>query len=277
MRRIRLISMAAVLLAGVLVANTPGFADTYVGGRITGDTVWDKAGSPYILTEDLTIDQGVTLTIHPGVVVYGNDEMYKRYAIYVKGALVAKGTPKERIIFDRFPGSWQWYGIQFRESSDNEKCILRFCCVLNANTAIVCRYSSPQILNCRISAEFCGIYSYGSTDRKAIIRGNEITACRTGIAVCNTPVIEGNKIKGNRIGISCDSESNPRLRDNDFYDIILGGGKKILDASNNYWSESALSRMEKRQVEMGHKVDFDSRLNVPQHERYQRQTKDVQE
>ena len=150
MGRERLISIAAVLLAGVLVWSTPGFADTYVGGRITEDTVWDKAGSPYILTEDLRIDRGVTLTIQPGVVVYGNDEMYKRYGIYVEGALIAKGTEKERIRFDTSPKNWQWGGIAFEDESIDSLCILDHCDIVNDNFGIICKDSAPTISHCLI-------------------------------------------------------------------------------------------------------------------------------
>ena len=42
---------------------------TDVGGEIAVDTTWTLAGSPYVLTSDVVITTGVTLTIEPGVVV----------------------------------------------------------------------------------------------------------------------------------------------------------------------------------------------------------------
>jgi len=38
---------------------------------IDTDTIWDSGGSPYMLTEDVHVAEGVTLTIDPGVVVQG--------------------------------------------------------------------------------------------------------------------------------------------------------------------------------------------------------------
>lgn len=258
MGRIRLISMAAVLLAGVLVWNMPGFADTYVGGRITEDTVWDKAGSPYILTEDLTIDQGVTLTIELGVVVYGNDEMYKRYGIYVEGGLIAKGTPKERIVFDRGPG-WQWGGIYFKDSSDDKRSILQYCDIVNANTAIVCAFAAPQIIGCKIQAEVCGLQISGKPSDVAVIKNNEIVHCRWGILTGSAPLIEGNLIKGNKIGISCAESARPVIVGNDLFDVVTSSSEYTIDAKGNYWGESALLRMEKRERRHGMRVNFSER------------------
>ncbi|RKY66433.1 MAG: hypothetical protein DRQ02_08845, partial [Candidatus Latescibacterota bacterium] len=50
---------AAVLFLGagfLLACVSLGLAETMVGGHITTDTVWDKAGSPYTLTQTITVD-----------------------------------------------------------------------------------------------------------------------------------------------------------------------------------------------------------------------------
>ncbi len=40
-----------------------------VGGHLTEDTIWSPENSPYLVTEILYIDAGVTLTILPGTEV----------------------------------------------------------------------------------------------------------------------------------------------------------------------------------------------------------------
>jgi len=40
-----------------------------VFGHIDEDTTWTEANSPYVVTGNVTVDAGVTLTIEPGVVV----------------------------------------------------------------------------------------------------------------------------------------------------------------------------------------------------------------
>ncbi len=44
---------------------------TNVSGAITTNTVWTKEGSPYIISESLTLDSGVTLSVHPDVEIWG--------------------------------------------------------------------------------------------------------------------------------------------------------------------------------------------------------------
>ena len=48
-----------------------GWADTNAGGAISANTVWNAAASPYIVTENVTVNAGVTLTNDPGEVNTG--------------------------------------------------------------------------------------------------------------------------------------------------------------------------------------------------------------
>ncbi|MCB0626000.1 MAG: hypothetical protein KDC43_19310, partial [Saprospiraceae bacterium] len=53
----------------VLCFSSPAFSQTTVSQNITQNTVWDLAGSPYVLTQNISVSNGATLTIEPGVVV----------------------------------------------------------------------------------------------------------------------------------------------------------------------------------------------------------------
>lgn len=67
---------------------------TYVGGEITTDTTWTFAGSPYkIVGDDLTVSEGVTLTIEPGVQILTEKERDFR----ILGNLQAVGTASQPI------------------------------------------------------------------------------------------------------------------------------------------------------------------------------------
>jgi len=45
--------------------TTPAAASTTISGNISGDVVWTKADSPYIVSH-LTVPAGTSLTILPG-------------------------------------------------------------------------------------------------------------------------------------------------------------------------------------------------------------------
>jgi pimeloyl-ACP methyl ester carboxylesterase len=65
----------AALLATELLFTTfvnTVHAETFVQGRITGQTVWTKQGSPYLLDGDVYVGAGDSLSVEPGVVVQLN-------------------------------------------------------------------------------------------------------------------------------------------------------------------------------------------------------------
>jgi len=86
-------------------------ATTIVSGAITVPTTWSKAESPYLLTTDVTVTAGVTLTILPGVVVQGEEAV----ELIVLGHLSALGTAAEPITFTSSAdtGPNQWSGLVF--------------------------------------------------------------------------------------------------------------------------------------------------------------------
>ena len=74
-RRARPAAFGWLLFAVLLVAGAvaPGAAlATNVSGTISTNTTWTTSGSPYVLTGNVSISSGVTLTINSGVVVKFN-------------------------------------------------------------------------------------------------------------------------------------------------------------------------------------------------------------
>jgi len=89
---------------------------TNVSGLITTDTVWDLAGSPYIVVGDVTVEPDVTLIIAPGVQV----RFAGVYALTVRGTLTAEGTADQPILFtsnQSSPAPGDWGVIDLRSDS----------------------------------------------------------------------------------------------------------------------------------------------------------------
>jgi len=68
---------------------------TYVSGVINENTTWVLVNSPYIVTEDIQIPSGVTLTIEPGVEI----QYTGAYEILIQGSIIANGTEADNIVF----------------------------------------------------------------------------------------------------------------------------------------------------------------------------------
>ena len=88
-----------------------------VSGEVKVNTIWRKAAnSPYIVTGNLMVASGVTLTIEPGVTV----KFDSGKVLIVDGDLVARGTSSDRIIFTSsaaYPEPGDWGYIKLSDST----------------------------------------------------------------------------------------------------------------------------------------------------------------
>jgi uncharacterized membrane protein YgcG len=93
-------------------------ATTITGGNVGGQT-WTFSGSPYIITGDVTVQTGTTLTIQSAVQIQfaGSDSQHggmdpARIELTVNGRLIVNGTFNSAVTFGRQNGtSGNWYGI----------------------------------------------------------------------------------------------------------------------------------------------------------------------
>jgi hypothetical protein len=120
---------------------------TEVSGNQSG--MWTLAQSPYLVTSDVTVPQGETLTIEPGVVVQFRSSSHD---LFVNGALIAEGTADAPIRFtsdDAVKAPGQWGRIRFNEASDDARCVLAHCIVEfgggSASGNIEANNASPRI------------------------------------------------------------------------------------------------------------------------------------
>jgi hypothetical protein len=220
-------------------------ASTDVTGIITSDTTWIKANSPYTLTGPVAVDNGVTLTIEPGVTVN-----LGTYYLQVNGTLYARGTSTDSIIFSSQATS-DLFQIVFTHlsSSWNEQtgsgCIIENA-VINASISI--SNVSPKINNnfirdvtASMMNSNVGIAINGGSpviSNNIIIGGVEVGGGGSPVISNNTitggmgvyggsPVISNNQISGGSsyfyIGRNFDRD----------YDVIAIGGECSPVISNN--------------------------------------------
>jgi hypothetical protein len=159
------------------------------GGAITSNTTWTQADGPYRLASGtILVNQGVTLTIEPGVrIVFGENA-----ALVVNGTLNAQGTSEQKIEFDADNPNKKWGQIQFTNAStpatfsgDNFTggSILRHCIIKNAkglssNKGAIhfTGGASPYIENALLQSNTTyGIYGADVTAQEVRLKDSTIT------------------------------------------------------------------------------------------------------
>jgi hypothetical protein len=102
-----------------VLAQIPSAVPTpLAGGTLAANTTLDAARGPWLVTGDVVVPAGVTLTIEPGVTVY----FAAGAGIDIAGRLVAEGTATKRIVLTRERGATgTWDGLQFNSSPQDNR------------------------------------------------------------------------------------------------------------------------------------------------------------
>ncbi|MCB0409364.1 MAG: T9SS type A sorting domain-containing protein [Flavobacteriales bacterium] len=112
-----------------LLIWTSTFSQTQIGGVISTNTTLSLSNSPYVVTNNLLVQQGVTLEIQPGVEMKFNEAIYMQ----IDGTLRAAGTNSDKIKFTRNTSVNEWGGLDFTDTStdydslSNSGCIMSHC------------------------------------------------------------------------------------------------------------------------------------------------------
>ncbi|MEJ5310631.1 MAG: right-handed parallel beta-helix repeat-containing protein [Anaerolineae bacterium] len=132
------LALAALVLAGTRPTNEVQAAPSACvpgphSGTISADETWCLADSPHLMSANVTVAAGFTLTIEPGVTVQAANT-----ALIVQGHLQAAGDATQPITFtsQSDSGPYEWSGITF----DGGTGTLRHAIVRNSGTG---SYGSP--------------------------------------------------------------------------------------------------------------------------------------
>ncbi|MBU6399863.1 MAG: right-handed parallel beta-helix repeat-containing protein [Verrucomicrobia bacterium] len=207
------------LLADNAAAGTGNLGVYVPDGTIASSGRWTKPGAdfPYLPTGNLTVADGTTLSLAPGVTVKTSG------GIYVNGRLDARGTAVSPITFTSrkgAPAPGDWKGIYLAPSAGGSA--LRFCNLLYAGadslgyynwayrrTALYVESCAPQLGDLSIAQSAVhGIMFYGSAAglNNSLIYSN----ATSGLVLLNdaAPQLANNTVVGNGAnGIDCSSGS----------------------------------------------------------------------
>ncbi len=254
--------LACVFLPATATQLTAAQSQGNVPGQITFDTVWTRAGSPYVLSGPTFVEVGVTLTIEAGAVVNLNSHI-----IQVNGILRARGSSVSPIYFNgggkivftstskgwneqRATGSIIEYAVFTQSKIEIVDASPKISNNIFKRGSIAVAGSNPHISGGSpiISGNsIVGTTSLGSGvsiagNNYARVTGNLISGWANGVATGNAfyatasfPLVEGNLITNNTCAVKIDllvkdwvGNNFPRIQNN----TISGNGAGICIVCN---------------------------------------------
>ena len=199
---------------------------------ISGNTTWIQANSPYIVTSNITVLYGVTLTIEPGVVI----KFTSGAGLIIDGDLIAQGNVTNRIRFTTnaaVSAQGDWAGIWIRQSGhcNITNSILEYA-TQGINFEARGHELTSSLTSSQVRSNIVGIRVAGDSiilDKLAIENNTDSGAH----SLYGGGSITNSIISNNNIGISgADNITNSIISNND---IGISGGGSITNSiiSNN--------------------------------------------
>jgi hypothetical protein len=231
-------------------------APQLIGGALAGNMILSPWRGPYLVTGDVTVPTGATLTVLPGTTVFfqaGTGITFNG------GRLLAEGTEHELVRFTRVPGGGNWDGLQFTGSMlDNRltHAVIEYG-VTPTNLGMIGLENSNLTIE-HAMLDHADRRRIRSQESSLIVRNSVFTDIFPGENEAPTTdnfsehiwgggipagghfIIENNifgRLKGHNDGIDFDSERAPNPIAQIIGNTFLGGGDDALDMTGDVYVE----------------------------------------
>jgi hypothetical protein len=203
-----------IISTGILVSQAG--AQTMIGAGDVGGQTWTATGSPYVISGDITVRQGTTLTVEAGTQVQflrdaqsaGVDRA--RPELTIDGSLVVNGTPENPATFARAPASTlDWYGIVIGPSAT--AATIQGAVIQGAQAGVITAMTGSTLTIKRVTIQSAGFY------------GIRIRA--------GTVIVDGVRIEG-AMGIYLEPAANVAVMATIVNSVIRGGNWGITLAAS---------------------------------------------
>ena len=186
------------IISGIIAFSAVYATD--VSGNISSNTTWSLANSPYVVTGNIVVSSGVTLTIEAGVTIKFNSGK----SISISGTLIAIGTSNNKITFtSNITGkaAGDWGALTFSTSSVDASfdgngdyasgSILKYCIIEYGKGVTMAdatpflfystlKYNNYRVINATLSGsssgtlkiKYCDIHNNSGSDLMLINIGN---------------------------------------------------------------------------------------------------------
>lgn len=166
------------------------FSQTYVSGTIYSNTTWNKFGSPYIVTGNVTVNPGIVLTIDSSVIV----RFQSNQGLYVNGSLNARHglftSAKDTVGGNPTKGDWNF--IQVGDYYNLGRAVFDTCRVRYGGSPYFGNdYGNVQIYSGTANFTGCDISSsknYGVMLGSGGYRSSQVTLTNTNVFSCDWPI-----------------------------------------------------------------------------------------
>jgi hypothetical protein len=234
---------------------------TYVEGTITQDTDWTLVDSPFIISNNIVVLSGVTLTIEPGVQV----RFGENFTLAVNGRIIADGKDDRMIRFtsdslNASAGDWGTILINGTDHSSLTHCIIEYgingvtlesgslilqnsLVRFNSNGTVIAG-GDATIMNDEITNNtVCGVNIAGG---QVTMQNNVISANGDGVVLAgnldgNIIILQNNVMQNNQSGIvlGADSYSNTVIVQNNV--SLNVDGFRVMSNTSTYITRNYIS------------------------------------